>query len=266
MRIVMQLSVGLLIAMLSLPASAQTAASPRIGVVVMHGKGGSPARYVNELADGLAQKGYLVESLEMPWSGRRGYDLDVAAAEREVGAAFDALRGRGAQKLFIAGHSQGGVFALYYAGKHPPDGVIALAPGGSTASLVFQQQLGSSVQLARTMLAGGKGDERARFADYEGSRGLSEVTTTAATYLAWFDPDGAMDQEKSSRALPATLPVLYVAPRRDYPGLQRFKQAMYRALPANPLTRLYEPDSDHLGTPRAALDEVMRWTGEVAGR
>lgn len=90
--------------------------------------------------------------------------------------------------------------------------------------------------------------------------------TTAAVYLTWFDPDGAMNQEKSSRAIPPRLPVLFIAPRNDYPGLQRSKQAMYGALPSNPQTRLYEPDSDHTSAPHAAIDEIIRWTAEVATR
>ena len=49
-----------------------------IGVVIMHGKGGTPTKWVEPLASGLEQKGYLVANLEMPWSGRRDYDEDVA--------------------------------------------------------------------------------------------------------------------------------------------------------------------------------------------
>ncbi len=249
---------------IGLPAAAQT--PEKIGIVVMHGKGGSPARHVNTLAYGLERKGYLVANLQMPWSGKRDYDKDVTAAEQEVSAALDTLRSKGAKKVFVAGHSQGGVFALHYASQYPIDGVILIAPGGNIASAVFRQQLGATVELARKQIADGKGNERGQFMDYESSRGTSPVHTTAAIYLTWFDPDGAMNQEKSSRALPPGLPVLFIVPRNDYPGLQRLKLAMYGALPGNPLTRLYEPDSDHLGAPRASIDEIVRWTAEVAAR
>ena len=243
---------------IGLPAAAQT--PEKIGIVVMHGKGGSPARHVNTLADGLERKGYLVANLEMPWSGRREYDKDVAAAEQEVTAALDSLRNKGAKKVFLAGHSQGGVFALYYASKHPVNGLITVAPGGSVASNVFREKLGNSVDLARKMVADGKGNERTAFQDYEGAKGMLTVHTTATTYLTWFDPDGAMNQVKSSKSLP---PVLYVRPTRDYPGLQRIRQSMYGALPANPLTKMNEPDADHLGAPQASIDEIARWTAEV---
>ena len=85
-------------------STAQTR-SPVIGIVIMHGKGGSPMWHVPGLASSLAGKGYLVANLEMPWSGKRDYDVNVGAALGEVESALDTLRGKGAQKLFVAGHS-----------------------------------------------------------------------------------------------------------------------------------------------------------------
>ena len=112
---------------LALPlASAAQSPAPVIGIVIMHGKGGSPNRHVSDLASGLESKNYLVANLEMPWSGRRDYDADVAKTEQEVTAALEALRSKGAKKVFVAGHSQGGVFALYYASKHPLDGTWSI--------------------------------------------------------------------------------------------------------------------------------------------
>jgi hypothetical protein len=39
---------------------------------------------------------------------------------------------------------------------------------------------------------------------------------------------------------------------------------MFTALPANPLTKLYEPDASRLEAPSASIDERARWTAEVA--
>src|SRR5262245_47490954 len=103
---------------LSLPAPAQTGP---IGIVIMHGKGGDPAGIVSRLAETLEAEGYLVTNLEMPWSGKRNYDVPVARAEEEVAAAMAALRTRGASRVFVAGHSQGAAFALHLAGKLPAD-------------------------------------------------------------------------------------------------------------------------------------------------
>lgn len=258
---------ALLIPILMAAPAAPLAAQPspgRIGIVVMHGKGGAPGQHVAALAAGLEEQGYLVANLEMPWSGRRSYDTPVPAAESEVVAALEQLRTHGAQHLFVAGHSQGGLFALYFGGRHPVDGVIAIAPGGNVAAQAFRQKLGGSVARARELIAAGKGDERTEFLDFEGSRGTYRVSCTAASYLSWFDPDGAMNELAAVRSMDPQVPVLFIVPRGDYPPLQAAKQAMFAALPPHPLTRLYEPDSSHLGAPAASLGEIARWTAQVA--
>lgn len=245
-------------------ACAQASAQPTIGVVVMHGKGGLPDGLVHELALDLERRGFAVANLEMPWSSRRDYDVEVAAGEKQVEAALADLRKRGAQKLFIAGHSQGGTFAFYLGGRLAVDGIVAIAPGGNVANPAFRERVAESVDRARTLLAEGKGAERRRFLDYEGMRGVQPVITTAAAYLTWFDPDGAMNQLASIRRVKA--PVLLIVPTRDYPALLKAKPRVYGALPANPRTKLYEPETNHQRAPTDSRDEIARWMAEVAAR
>jgi len=264
MSIAKTLLIALLTAALSASSLAQTPSGQKIGVVVMHGKGGSPARYVAELANGLELKGYLVANLEMPWSGARNYDAPVAAAESEVEAALEGLRAKGAAHLFIAGHSQGGLFALYVGGRHAVDGIIAIAPGGNAGSPTYREKLGDSVSRARQLIAAGKADEKTGFKDFEGSRGMYAISCTPASYLSWFDPDGAMNELKAVRSMDPRIPVLFIAPTGDYPPLRASKDTMFGALPPHSHTRLYEPDSSHLGAPGASIGEIERWTAEVA--
>ncbi|MEN6585090.1 MAG: alpha/beta fold hydrolase [Sulfuricella sp.] len=244
-------------------ASAETVTT-KIGVVLMHGKGGSPSKHVAELAASLEQRGFLVANVEMPWSGRRDYDVDVAVAEREVESALNSLREKGGQKLFVAGHSQGGLFALYFGGRHPVDGVIAIAPGGNVGSPVFREKLGDAVALARKLIAEGKGDEKTRLFDYEGSRGITPVITTPAVYLSWFDPDGAMNEVEAVGNMNPAIPVLFIVPTGDYPGNLRAKQQMFDALPKNQRSKLYEPSSSHLNAASASINEIIEWTTGVA--
>ncbi len=251
--------VGLFLAgVLALPALAQPAA----GFVVMHGKGGNPGRFVADLAAGLRGKGFLVENLEMAWSGRRNYDVDVAAAEAEVQQALERLRGQGARKVFVAGHSQGGLFAFHLGGRLALDGIVAIAPGGNVASELFRRELGASLEEARAYVAAGKGAERQRLLDHE-SR-TYPVSAVPAAYVTWFDPEGAMNEFRALKALPAGLPVLYVSPVRDYPGLRRLRDAVASELPKGPHTRVFEPDADHLNSPAASIDEIARWAGEAS--
>lgn len=241
---------------------AQTPAS-QVGIVIMHGKGGSPTKHVSDLASSLRDEGYLVANLEMPWSGSRNYDVSVDDGVREVETALAALRGKGAQKVFVAGHSQGGLFALYVGGKVAMDGVIAIAPGGNVDSKVFREKLGQYVDQARAMITAGKADEKTCFYDYESSKGTYPIITTPATYVGWFDPDGAMNQPNAAANVDFDVPVLYVGPTRDYPGLIGIKRMMFAALPNNSLHKLYEPDASHLEAPSASRNEIVRWIGEV---
>jgi pimeloyl-ACP methyl ester carboxylesterase len=237
-----------------------------IGIVIMHGKGGSPTMHVSELASALEGKGYLVANLEMPWSGRRHYDVNVDAAEQEVESALDALRGMGAAKLFVAGHSLGGLFALYFGGKHAVDGVIAIAPGGSVGRAVFRENLSASVEKARMLIAEGKGEDKALFKDYEASRGMYRVIAKPAAYLSWFDPEGAINQMAAIKNIRPATPVLFIVPTRDYPGLLKVKEEMFSALPKNPLTKLSEPNAGHRDAPAASINTIVEWTAAVADR
>jgi len=265
MRTFATLALAFVAACLSHLSTAQTP-SPTIGIVIMHGKGGSPTGYVAGLASSLEGKGYLVANLEMTWSGRRDYDVNVGAAVKEVESALDALRSKGAQKLFVAGHSQGGLFALYFGGKQPVDGIVAIAPGGNVANPIFRDKLGTSVVLARKLIAEGKGDEKARFSDYENAKGTYPILTTPTAYFSWFDPDGAMNQTTEVERMNPQVPVLYIVPTGDYPGLLKVKNQFFSLLPKNPLTRLYAPDSSHINAPSASCDEIVRWTAEVASQ
>lgn len=265
MRLAMALVTAIVAVAIPRAAMAQTPL-PGIGVVIMHGKGGSPARIVSSFASWLEERGYFVANLEMPWSGNREYDVSVAAAESEVDAALRTLRDKGARKVFVAGHSQGGLFALHFGGKYPVDGIVAIAPGGNVAGPVYRDKLGPAVQLARKLVAEGRGNEKAEFSDFESSKGTYPVVVAPATYLTWFDPGGAMNQMKAVRTMNPQVPVLYIVPTNDYPGLLRIKRLMFDALPKNPLSRLYEPEAGHLDAPTASRDEIARWTAEVADR
>ncbi len=236
----------------------------KIGIVVMHGKGGSPSKHVSELASALEAQGMLVANLEMPWSGKRNYDVNVAAGEAEVETALNALRAKGARKLFVAGHSQGGLFALYFGNKHVVDGIIAIAPGGNVAGLTYRDKVADSVEEARKLIAEGKSDQKTRFTDFEGNKGSYPVTTTPASYLTWFDPEGAMNETQAVKNMNPATPVLFVAPTNDYSSLVKIKQQMFDALPKNPRSKLYEPDSSHINAPTASIKEIIEWVMSVA--
>lgn len=263
MTVLVRLLLTLSLTVASCQALAQ---SEPIGIVIMHGKGGSPAGLVSGLARNLEGQGYLVANIEMPWSGRRNYDAPVARAEEEVETAVAGLRGKGAKKVFVSGHSQGGMFALHLAGKLDVDGVICIAPGGNVDHFFFREKVSSSVGRARRLIAEGKGSEPAVLDDFEGAKGIYEVVAVPAVYLTWFDPDGAMNMSRAARAAKPATPLLWIVPEREIPGLRKTNMPMFRALPSNPMTRLYEPESDHRGAPTASAGEIAHWTREVSAK
>ena len=265
MRMIPRLLAAAALVLTCIPAGAAAQEAPAIGVVIMHGKGGQPEGLTHPLAVSLHQeKGWHVTNIEMPWSGRRQYDVDVQSAEEEVSAAIKALRQLGASRIFLAGHSQGAVFAIHYATKHPLNGLILIAPGGSVATPFYRKQVGAAVGRARQLVTEGKGKAPGEFEEFEGGKGHWTVRTTAETYLSWFDPEGAMNLMKSAAALPKNLPALQITPTGDYPALLRAKEELFDALPAHPLKRLHEPVSNHRSAPRDATAEIARWIAEVA--
>jgi pimeloyl-ACP methyl ester carboxylesterase len=247
----------------SLAAGAQPA-SPTPGVVIMHGKGGSPNRHVNGLAVALRDQGFVVANLEMPWSSEREYDASLGGAEKEVEAAIAQLRTQGAQRIFVAGHSQGGMFALYYASRHAVDGVIAIAPGGDPGSATPREKLAATVAAARTQISDGHGDEKMALADYESAKGVYPIHTTPNIYLSWFEPESDYSLLRSVKSLPATLPLLYVAPTQDYPALVRAHRSILAATPRPGKTELYEPNATHIGAPSASISKVVEWVRSIS--
>lgn len=235
-----------------------------IGIIVMHGKGGMPTKNVLDMATTLERKGYLVANIEMPWSKKRDYDVDVEAAYKEVESAISGLRSKGAQKVFIAGHSQGGLFALSTGSRVVSDGIIAIAPGGNVGSMIYKEKLGEVISDAQKLVEQGMGNEKTTLFDFEGSKGKYAIATAPRIYLSWFDPNGAMNQEKAIKKINPDIPVLFIAPTGDYPGLLKVKQMMFDALPKNLKTKLYEPSANHTGAPSASVEEIMQWTIFVA--
>lgn len=253
---------GLALAGGPLPVAAQ--AAPKIGVVVMHGKASSPRKAVADLASALRDHDMEVANIEMPWAGRRDYDVGLQAGVDEVTQALEGLRAKGATRLFVAGHSQGGLFAVLYGGQYKVDGIVAIAPGGQVDTPGFVRHLGEHVAAARKMHEQGRGAEKASFRDFEGRRGVTPVRTTADSYLSWFDPQGAHTTAAFGRVKEGT-PVLYVAPTGDYPALRALASSSFAALPAHPRKQLLEPRADHMGAPAAAAQDIAAWIRAVAG-
>ena len=73
-----------------------------------------------------------------------------------------------------------------------------------------------------------------------------------------------MNETLAVKNMNPAVPVLFIAPKDDYPVLIKTKRLMFNSLPGNQLSMLYEPDSSHLDAPSASIEEIIRWTMNVA--
>jgi len=250
--------VRLAVTLLALALTAPVAAAvERVGVVLLHGKTGTPGQFAVLAAD-LEDMGYPVEAPEMCWSARRIYDRSFAGCLGDVDVAVARLRADGITRIVVAGHSLGGVAALAYAASRDGlAGVIALAPAGDPAALAGSPTIAKSLAAARTAVKAGRGNAVATFDDVVLGRRLS-VAATAADFLTFFGPESPGTMARTLPALRA--PLLWVAGSRD--GSQRDARKRFAAVPADGRSRFVTVKADHLGTPSAAFDAMVKWLGE----
>ena len=230
------------------------AAGDDLGVVLLHGKGGSPSGHIRELASALQGTGHLVSTPTMPWAQNRIYDASFDEAMREIDREIDSLRQKGAKFVVVAGHSLGANAALgYAASRDSASGIIALAPAHTPELQGFIKRVGQDVSRARALVAAGKGKEKHRFPDVNQGRRL-EVAATAEVYLSWFDPDGPAVMPKSAASFKAPTPLLLVVGSGDHG-----KDYIFDKAPPHPRSRFVTVPADHFAVPSAAIKEVATW-------
>src|SRR6186713_2148955 len=147
-------------------ALAQSGSLAGYGIVVLHGKGGTPTTMIEGLNEALKKHGALVEAPELPWSARRIYDATYEQAMNEIDASVEKLKKAGAKKIAVIGHSLGANAAIGYAARRPGlSAVVALAPGHLPEAWALRARTSGAIATAKKMIAAGKGDVRMSFPD-----------------------------------------------------------------------------------------------------
>lgn len=252
----------LAIALLSLAGFAAHA-QDKIGVLMLHGKnpGGPSDPYFGSLRSKLDGEGMLVAMPDMPWSARRYVDGHWDKAMVEMAEQVKELRGKGATKIVLAGHSMGCPAALSYAARHGDvDAVVLLAPGHVPHFYFTSPNLAvvrKSIEEARAMVAAGEGDKRRDFNDINQGKPLA-VRMTAKDFLSYWDPDSDAEMSRMAPRLPAKIPALWVIGNED-PLIRAGRGYVFDKLPANPKNRYLEVQANHLTTPQVAGHEVVAW-------
>ena len=252
------LAVIVLIWPVLIPAPA--AAFQRVGIVLLHGKTGSPAQFA-DMANMLNETGYGVETPEMCWSARRIYDRPLSECFADIDAAVARLKADAFTAIVIGGHSLGGLVALAYGATHDDlAGIVALAPDGEPGDFNGYAKVAASVRRAAAMMQTGEGDNTVEFTD----RVLGRYFTVEATPRAFLSFLGPGSDLKPTRLLPRLrAPLFWVAGTRD--SSQRGAAALFKKAPANDLNRFLTVNAGHLGTPGAALVPMLDWLDHLSG-
>lgn len=238
------------------PAEAQE----KIGVVLMHGKGGTAMERspVGKLASKLENAGFLVIAPDMPWSRSRGFDKTHKDSMAEIDEAVEDLKSDGATKIVVGGHSIGANAALAYgATRGGLAGVLAIAPGHIVDIEAFQNNMGSDYKRARKMIAAGKGDEEGEFKDYNQGR-ASTFFATADIYQSWFDPDGPANMPVNAANLKPGTPLMWIVGGNDR-IVERGEEYVFAKAPAHDKSAYVVIGGGHGATPSKGKTEIIDW-------
>lgn len=230
----------------------------RIGVVLMHGKGGD-TQWVAPLASSLRSAGVKVITPDMPWHRDRIYDKTFDEAMAEINSYVIKLKSAGVQSVYVAGHSLGAVAAAGYGARYDNvQGIILLAPGHFTAQPGFHNNFVNDIDKAQSMIAAGKGAEKSDFGDANAGKQYTRVVT-ADVFLSWFSDTGPAEFVLNMWNIKDGVPVLYVAGSLDRIPQTKDREYAFDNVPSNPHNKFVVIESDHLDVPRKSDEVVIEW-------
>jgi len=244
-------------------AGAPTAAADGpLGIVLMHGKSSTAEAKspIGKLARILGNNGFLVATPEMAWSRSRVLDKDYEAALAEIDDAVARLRGMGAERIVVGGHSMGANAAIGYGARRGGlAGILAIAPGHVPDVTGFQNKTDHDYRRAMQMVAAGRGAEMAAFNDFNEIMGDS-ITVRADVYLSWFDPEGPAIIPKNAAALRPGTALMWVIGENDN-MLQRGDDEGYafNKAPTHPKSLYVVVPGGHKWAPVKGKKEIIAW-------
>jgi pimeloyl-ACP methyl ester carboxylesterase len=241
-------------------SSDSLAADRKVGVVLIHGKWGSPDKNIDRLASSLKGRGFDVITPVMPWSKQRNYDADYPAAIALIDDSIRQLRKDGATLVVVAGHSMGANSAIAEAvyGHEPVDAVIAIAPGHTPDQLIYRSKVAASFDEAKAMISAGKGGEKGSFLDLNAGR-ESTVPMGAAVYASYNDPNGMASMPVSASKVKPGIPLLWIIAGPEDVLFKQGQGYVFNRWPSNPKSKYVIMNTTHLNAPNEAVGEVIDW-------
>jgi pimeloyl-ACP methyl ester carboxylesterase len=257
----------IILAILALSVSlgiVNTASAGDIGIVLMHGKGGTArsGSPIGPLAEALESEGFLVVTPDMPWHEDRIYDKSYEDSMTEIDAAVDELKSQGAKRIVVGGHSLGANAAIGYGARRDGlAGILAIAPGHPIELGGYQAKMGNDWQRAKAMVDAGKGDQEGDFTDFNQGSSFT-VTTKASIYLSWFDPNGpAVMPDNVARLKPGT-PLMWIIGERDR-MYGRGESYAFNNAPPHANNAYVVVKGGHKVTPKKGKLEILDWLNSL---
>jgi pimeloyl-ACP methyl ester carboxylesterase len=161
--------------------------TPDTTVIALHGKNGiASSATMGTLAADLNAQGYDVIRPYMPWADYN-WTGSLCDAMAYINSLVEAETNAG-KSVILLGHSLAGPIVLSYAALSnttKPTAITVVAPGHFVGnSIKLDGKHASSIALAESLIAEGKGDDIATFQTYNGGD-LQNITTTANIYLSY---------------------------------------------------------------------------------
>lgn len=237
-------------------------AGNKVGVVLMHGKGGT-TKHVDSLASALRSAGVQVITPDMPWHQNRIFDKSFTDSMAEINSHVRQLKNKGAETIFVGGHSIGAIAAAGYASRYDDiSGIVLLAPGHFVSMNGFNMKVADDIGKAQKLVNQGKGNTKTSLNDFNmGKKYRRKVTPEI--YLSWFAFGGEADFPGNMSKLNDGIAVLYIGGTEDkIPGTQDKGYAFDKAPDTvhNTFTLI---KSDHLDVPSKAKKNVASWIDNV---
>ena len=233
---------------------AASAHSETVGIVMMHGKHGTPVQ-LQLLAATVSNAGFLAERPEMCWSAARIYDRTYLECFADIDAATARLKQHGATAIVVLGMSLGGNAALGFGARRQGlKAIVALAPAHAPELLSRRPDIAQSIASAQAAVAAGRANEKATFDDIDLGK-IFPVTTTPTIYLSFFGPESPAVMPENAARL--TAPLLMVSGSND--PTQKNVDDIFAHVPFDPRNKHVTVEADHLGTPAASAVAVLSW-------
>lgn len=238
-------------------------AQDRLGVIFMHGKQ-STARQTQGLGvitSSLESAGAKVATPNMPWAAGDWERINVTIEQvfAQLDSQVTALRGQGAGRIVIGGHSIGANVALAYAVQRGNLAGLVMAAPGHQPGFYYRSNasIRAAVDRARELVEAGRGNEP--FSGPDDAQGRTfTISTTAAVYYSWLNPRGLAAMDVQAPRLPATTPLLLVIGRKDL-FFPRAESTVYQPAARNPYSKYVVVEADHVQTPFAAAKQISDW-------